>query len=76
MRNSIAPYERRAANRRPRKLSLSNKHTDEPEVLETSYLNYVKTIPKRPYPTLKDISTCSRPKSRRRNRPSRSSSST
>ena len=29
--------------------------TSDPEVLETSYQNYVKTIPKRPYPTLKGI---------------------
>ena len=29
--------------------------TSDPEVLENSYQNYVKTIPKRPYPTLKGI---------------------
>ncbi len=29
--------------------------TNDPEVLENSYVNYVKTIPKRPYPTLKGI---------------------
>jgi hypothetical protein len=29
--------------------------TNDPEVLETSYQNYVKTIPKRPYPTLRGI---------------------
>jgi hypothetical protein len=29
--------------------------TDDPEALETSYLNYAKTIPTRPYPTLKGI---------------------
>ncbi len=29
--------------------------TSDPEVLENSYANYVKTIPKKPYPTLKGI---------------------
>jgi hypothetical protein len=29
--------------------------TNDPEVLEESYEGYVKTIPKRPYPTLKGI---------------------
>ncbi|HEY1267469.1 MAG TPA: ABC transporter substrate-binding protein [Candidatus Binatia bacterium] len=29
--------------------------TSDPEVLENSHANYVKTIPKRPYPTLKGI---------------------
>jgi NitT/TauT family transport system substrate-binding protein len=29
--------------------------TSDPEVLENSYVNYVKTIPKKPYPTLKGI---------------------
>ncbi|HEY2987482.1 MAG TPA: ABC transporter substrate-binding protein [Candidatus Binatia bacterium] len=29
--------------------------TNDPEVLENSYVNYVKTIPKKPYPTLKGI---------------------
>jgi len=29
--------------------------TSDPEVLENSYQNYVKTIPKQPYPTLKGI---------------------
>ncbi len=29
--------------------------TSDPEVLENSYQNYLKTIPKRPYPTLKGI---------------------
>lgn len=29
--------------------------TNDPEVLENSYQNYIKTIPKRPYPTLKGI---------------------
>jgi NitT/TauT family transport system substrate-binding protein len=29
--------------------------TNDPEVLENSHQNYVKTIPKRPYPTLKGI---------------------